>query len=52
MRELGWSQKYCLKDYFIDWMKRHLIIGFTTHGHTGEEVFLKQLHTASGADAD
>lgn len=38
--ELGWSQKYRLKEYFVDWMKRHLLIGFTTHGHTGEEVFL------------
>lgn len=38
--ELSWSQKYRLQDYFVDWMKRHLIIGFTTHGHTGEEVFL------------
>lgn len=38
--EYGWSQKYRLKEYFVDWMKRHLLIGFTTHGHTGEEVFL------------
>lgn len=36
----GWSKKYRLTDYFIDWMKRHLLIAFTTHGHTGEEVFL------------
>ena len=39
-KEFGWEETYRLKDFFINWMQRHLIIGFTTHGHTGEEVFL------------